>query len=229
MPVDLNATKYAEQNGRIDYPSGNSILWGPHQTNIGTVFTYQTSRSTIHLNDLLPIGWIFEAVNNKFRAYISSTYGYLPDYPEVHASIPELKKNECEILGLLHEIGHAWDMTRLRQEIPDINHKAEDKPHFTETYPFVHKKIFTCHINNEWHSLYEGAFGTTRQGEIVSERNAWAIALRLKRWLNILPELKGTDLREFYNKGLTSHYERALSGTRNTFRHYLSCKRIKPS
>lgn len=189
---------YTSLEGCINFPSGNRIVYVPEENKDGSIFTYETNNKKIKLNDLLPEGWVIRPTIRRFRALLA-TGGQVCSpvpvrYPEVHVGVKSLEKDEQEVLYVLHEIGHAWDYDMYAFKTQPLD--------YPETL-YKRQQAFTIFLIHG-HREREKEHGY-QDFERITERNAWVIALRLKRQLGILPELEGKKLRAFYHKCLESY------------------------
>ena len=114
-----------DRNGRIQYPSGNKLVWERDYQGSGKgfFFDYYTSGRPTRLNDLLKYGqWIFVPVESGFRAIIRED-GVVYDEPEIQLNIPKLERSELEILAALHEVGHAKFWNTVHQAVSNNDNR----------------------------------------------------------------------------------------------------------
>ena len=106
---NIHPTLRINNDGRIDYPSGNSLIWSRDDAILknGFYFDCYSKGRRIRLNDLIDYGeWIFVPVKSGFYVKLRED-GKDKQYPEIQLSIPKLRASELEILAALHEVGHA--------------------------------------------------------------------------------------------------------------------------
>lgn len=196
----IHPVEYASLEGRINFESGNSVVFASNENATGSIVTYESENRIIRLNDLLPQGWVFRPTDDRFSAHLQQggRIAVTAPYPEVQFNVKALQKDERKVLYILHEIGHALDNTEYAFSI-QTDHQVNYKKLYNE------EQAFTKFLIKAHYARKKECWKADENYERITERNAWVIALRLKRQLNILSDFKGKALRRFYHDCLNGY------------------------
>jgi len=211
-------THKRNDEGTIDYDSGNKLTY--YRGEDGFSFDYTTGERTIRLNDLGQNGeWLMVPVDSGFYVRLSEDGVALPR-PEIQLNIPLLEEDEIYLLAALHECGHAFlydTFHSLIERIPPgkevpVRDVIENTP-LHSLMPVVDGRCIgrsntegryseqLVHVGRFFKLLDEQKYRR------VSERFAWANALRALRKLQILDDLDRETVRKWYRDHLQSYGE----------------------
>lgn len=194
LNADLNPEIHLKQEGIINYPTGNKLIYSKDinsKCDVAFTFDYKSHGKIIRLNDLLSAQWVVAPVEGKFYTRLT-TAGKVKDFPEVQLSIPELKEDETNILCALHELGHASLTDNL-----NLMRKNMENNVYDETCGFVSLESKYALQISRTHNFFIGLFGAKNYSK-VSERTAWAFALKTMKKLGLLQDLNKKQVQEFY-------------------------------
>lgn len=210
LNADLNPEMPLYKEGVVNYPNGHRLVYSKDSSSkccSAFTFDYESQGKVIRLNDLISSQWIIVPVESKFCARLR-TNGRIKDFPEVQLSMPQLEEDENNILSALHELGHA----NLDDRLNNMRKQMETNVYDT-TCGFVTPESRHAVQVVRTHNFFIGLFGGKNYSKL-SERTAWAFALKTMRKFGLLPELNKNQIQRFYRDRLVTYGTDFLWGRR---------------
>lgn len=211
--------------GKVNFPSGNQLVYHKVKGVRGFAFDYITQDKTIRLNDLAEDHrWRFVPVDGVFffRIYGSNS----KRFPEIHLPFRH-DSHELTILKALHEVGHAvlcsrWHkivLSAIKSTIDDkfkkghLERAIESSVFFSElgTRPdglyefkvngYFNRQVYASERVREWYFGMPSEHNPNslyRNIERFDERFAWAFALWTVMQEDLLLQYDFEDFRHLY-------------------------------
>ena len=208
LNANLHPTIKLNRGGSIDYPSGNRLEYSRAPGRNGNFFfDYYHNGNQTRLNDFVASdNWVFLPVESGFFIRLRED-GEKKPYPEVQISVPQLE-NEVSLLDAFHEKGHANILDFVKSAINDAEDPASlqaklqgnlsgyDIPELNQV-PQLYGSQTSQMI--QVFEFLQKALGDS-EFHSISERLAWAYALRTNKRHGILSHIDNETIFNHYDK-----------------------------